>query len=220
MKRILLLLFLMPVISGLFAQQTIRLGIHIDPAITWLTPKNKNLDRDGMRLGIGGGLLVEYYFDKNYAIASGISFSLLGGNLIYQDSVAILTGKEGDPVSLTPGTSVAYNLSYFTIPVSLKMKTNEIGYFTYFAQFGFLPQFNTGSKANSVGKRLEKDFVGKEINLIKLSYFIGAGIEYSLGGHSSLLFGLFWDNGFTDVLSNNDYKAVNNYIKVRAGVMF
>ncbi|MBN2481086.1 MAG: PorT family protein [Bacteroidales bacterium] len=219
MKRILPLLLLLHV-SGLFAQQTIRLGIHADPAITWLAPKNKNLDRDGMRIGIGGGLIVEYYFHKNYAIASGISFNLLGGNLIYQDSVAIITGKEDDLVSLTPGTSVAYNLNYFTIPVSLKMKTNEIGYFTYFAQFGFLPQFNTGSKANSVGKRLEKDFVGKEINLIKLSYFIGAGLEYSLGGHSSLLFGLFWDNGFTDVLSSKDYKALNNYVTIRAGIMF
>lgn len=162
----------------------------------------------------------EYYFHKNYAIASAISFNVLGGNLIYEDSVAIITGKEDELVSLTPGTSVAYNLNYLTIPVSLKMKTNEIGYFTYFAQFGLSMQFNTGSKASSVGKRLEKDFVGKEINLIKLSYFIGAGIEYSLGGHSALLVGLFFNNGFTDVLSNKDYKAINNYFDVRVGVMF
>lgn len=219
MKKIISFLILIHIFTGLYAQHAVRLGVNMDPIITWLSPKNDNLERDGMRLGITGGLMVEAYFHDNYAFASGISLGLQGGNLIYEDSVTIITEND-DPVILTPGTSVAYKLSYITIPVSVKMKTNEIGYFTYFAQLGFIPQINVGSRANSVGKRLEKDNVGKEINLFKLSYFIGGGIEYGLGGQTALVIGIFYNNGFIDVLSNNDYKAINSFLTFRLGVMF
>ena len=62
------------------------------------------------------------------------------------------------------------------------MKTNEIGYFTYFAELGFNQHINVGSRASSTGSGLSKDLVSKEINLFNMSYFFGGGVEYNIGG--------------------------------------
>jgi hypothetical protein len=118
------------------------------------------------------------------------------------------------------GSTVAYNLSYLTIPVGLKLKTNEIGYFTYFAELGFAQEINIGSRANSSGSDLNKTNVPKETNLLNMSYFFGGGVEYNIGGSTSLVAGIFYNNGFVDVLSNNHHKAVLSYLSFRAGVLF
>jgi hypothetical protein len=67
---------------------------------------------------------------------------------------------------------------------------------------------------------LSKDNVKKEINLFNTNYFFGGGVEYNVGGNTSLLAGIFFNNGFLDVLSNNDHKAVLNYLTFRVGVLF
>ena len=138
---------------------------------------------------------MEYYFAPNYALVTGLNLTLLGGNLLFTDSVDISTG-DGDHVIIPAGTTVAINANYISIPVALKLKSNEIGYFTYFAELGFTPQINIGSRASSDGNALDKDNVSKEINAFNVSFFFGGGIEYNIGGQTSLMGGIFFNNGF------------------------
>jgi hypothetical protein len=205
--------------SGVFGQSMLRLGVSVDPIASWFAVKSGNIEKDGTRPGINGGLVIEKYFHTNYGFVTGLSISSMGGNLLYRDSVTIHTGDK-DYVKLKPGSSVAYNISYLTIPVAIKLKSNEIGYFTYFAQIGFLQQINIGSNARSTGSHLNKDNVPEEINLINLSYFFGGGIEYNIGGHTSLMAGIFFNNGFTDILSNKHQKAALNFLSLRIGMLF
>lgn len=201
------------------AQSDFRLGANLDPVISWFSPVTSGIDRDGSKPGFNAGLIVEYYFSKNYAFVSGLSLTSLAGNLFYKEAVSITTGA-GEHVLLPAGSTVAFNLSYLTLPAGLKLKTNEIGYFTYFAQVGFSPQINIGSRATATGSLLKKDNISKEINLFNLSYFFGGGLEYDMGGQTSLLAGLFFNNGFVDILSNNRYKTAFNYLTIRLGIMF
>ena len=217
MKKIIIVVFLLNV-SGVFAQNKLRLGVHLDPISTWFSPKTKGIEKDGARLGISGGLLMEYYFSQNYGLASGISITGLGGNLMYNDSLYISAG--GENVLVKGGSTVAYNVTYLTIPLALKLKTNEMGFFTYFAKLGLNHHINIGSKASSSGSELSKDNVSEEINLFNLSYFFGGGLEYNLGGQTSLSFGLFYNHGFTDVLSNDDHKANLNCLVFHVGMFF
>jgi hypothetical protein len=207
--------------SAVFAQSKskLRLGVNLDPQVSWFSPKSSRIDKDGMRPGISGGLMVEYYFHPNYGFVTGLTLATQGGNLLYNDSVYISTGDRSN-VKLKAGSTVAYNIKYLSIPIALKLKTNEIGYFTYFAELGFIEQINIGSRASSTGSGLTKDNVPKEINLIGMAYFFGGGIEYNIGGQTSLLAGLFFNNSFIDVLSNNDHNAVLNYLSFRVGVLF
>jgi hypothetical protein len=170
-------------------------------------------------VGYNGGLIVETYFKPNYAFVTGLSLTSLGGNLLYNESATLATGN-GDDVIIPVNTTVAYNLSYLSLPAALKLKSNEIGYITYYAQLGFTPQFNIGSRGTSTDDLLKKDNVSEEINFFNLSYFFGGGIEYNIGGQTSLIAGVFFNNGFVDVFSSSKHKAVLNYFTIRIGVMF
>lgn len=217
MKKALLFLLLFDVTTA-FAQADLRLGVNLDPMVTWLSPKTNRIEKDGARPGFGGGLMVEYFFRDHYGLVTGINLGINGGNLLYDDTTTFTT--EDGSVRLPAGSSVAFNLSYLTIPIGLKMKTNEIGYFTYFAELGFKQHINVGSRATSTGSSLSKDLVSKEINLFNMSYYFGGGVEYNIGGQTSLLAGIFYNNGFVDVLSHGRHKAVANYLSFRIGILF
>jgi hypothetical protein len=205
--------------SALFAQSSVRLGAHIDPVFSWFSTKTGQIQKDGARLGYNGGLIVEYYFAPNYALVTGLNLTQLGGNLMYEQPVSLTTGEK-DHVPLPAGTTVAFNVNYLTIPAALKLKSNQIGYFTYFAELGFTPQINIGSRASTDGNELHKDNVSKEINAFNMSFFFGGGVEYNIGGQTSLVGGIFFNNGFADILSSSDYKAQVNFLNIRFGVMF
>lgn len=218
MKKSLVILLLLNV-SAVYAQSNLRLGVNVDLMASWFSPKTNDIDKDGGRPGINGGLLVEYYFQPNYGLITGLKLATQGGNILYKTETSVSVG-DGDPVLLAANSTVAYNLSYLIIPVGLKLKTNEIGYFTYFAELGFNQMINIGSRASSTGSALSKDNVPKEINVFNMSYFFGGGLEYNIGGTTALLAGLYFNNGFIDVLSNDHHKAVLNYLTLRVGVLF
>jgi hypothetical protein len=217
-KKALLVLVLLNA-AGVYGQSKLRLGVHLDPLITWFSPKTSRIERDGSRLGISGGLMLEYYFLQNYGFSTGLSLTALGGNLLYNDSVNITTDNS-NTVQLEAGSTLAYRTSYLNIPIALKLKTNELGYFTYYAQLGLMQHISIGARATSTGNALSKDNVEKEINLFSMSYFFGGGLEYNVGGQTAITAGLFYYNGFIDVLSNNDYKAALNYLSFRLGILF
>jgi hypothetical protein len=217
LKKI-LFIFLAASSTVLFAQSPVRLGAHFDPVISWFSTKSNDISKDGGRLGFNAGLIAEYYFAPNYALSSGFNLTRLGGDLLYKVPVNISTDAGG--VLLPANTTVAYNVTYLTIPLALKLKSNEIGYFSYYAEMGFTPQVDIGSKASSTGGALNKDNVADELSLFNLSYFFGGGVEYNIGGQTSLTFGLMYNNGFVDVLSNADYKANFNSLTIRLGIMF
>jgi hypothetical protein len=215
----LIFLFIMGCSTTLFAQSSVRLGAHIDPVFSWFSTRTSQINKDGARPGYNGGLIIEYYFAPNYAFVSGLNLTQLGGNLLYKEQVDITTG-EGDHVLLPPNTTVAFNVNYLTIPMALKLKSNEIGYLTYFAELGLSPQVNIGSRASSTGSNLQKDNVSKEINAFNVSFFFGGGIEKNIGGQTSLVAGIFFNNGFSDILSADRHKGMLNFLNIRLGVMF
>ncbi|MBN2273797.1 MAG: PorT family protein [Bacteroidales bacterium] len=217
MKKICLIAALF--VSFNLAGQNFRFGINLDPVISWFSPDSKPIDKDGAKLGFNGGLIIETNFQKNYIFATGINLAYLGGNLLY-DSAVIIKVKDATAAALQPGTTVEYNLQYISIPLSLKMKTNQIGYISYYGQLGLTPQVNIKARAKSQGGLLDKDNVIEEIGIFNLSYFIGGGIEYSLGGTTALNVGIFFNNGFIDLLDNEEYKAAMNFFNLRLGIMF
>jgi len=127
------------------------------------------------------------------------------------------------------------NLQYVEIPVALKMRTNEIGYMRYFGQFGFVPAVNIKHKGdittntNGVSKTTE-DVKLTDVNLFAMYLQIGAGVEYNLGGSTSLLGGVTFYNGFTNLVnkkaddpatgSYRNFNAKPAYIALNLGVIF
>src|SRR6185295_7915558 len=108
-----------------------------------------------------------------------------------------------DSMLFASATNVNYRTQYLQIPLTLKLRTNQIGYITYFGQFGLQAGVRIRSRAditdpvNSFAEN-KVDF-SNDVTLPDFGLVIGAGVEYTITGNTALLGALQFYNGFIDV---------------------
>lgn len=220
MKKVIVFISLLIIVSIVGHTQGIRLGIKANPQLTWLNPSGTNdVENTGSKMGIDIGLAVENYFTANYALLTGLSLSTASGILDYTTDTLRFEVDEDEKVFL-PSSSMKHNFQYISIPLGLKFKTNEIGYFTYYAQLGFSGHVNVKATLTESSNDIEDENISKEINLFNVDYFIGGGVEYSLGGNASIVAGITYHNGFIDIVKTTEDKIVLSRVALRLGVMF
>ena len=95
------------------------------------------------------------------------------------------------------------NLQYLDIPLGLKLKTEELGYGTFFLQLGFNPMFNINAHVTSEDGIFDKEDIKASVSTFCLGYHVGAGFEYRLGGSTSAIGGVRWTSGLTNVTEND-----------------
>jgi hypothetical protein len=217
MQKYILSLIILLSSSQIFAQG-LSFSVVLDPQMTWMDSDSKKVEREGSNFGIGGGLVMDLYFAENYAFTSGVQILGTGGNLRFLDT---LTFKPGGVVDTLPaGSVVEYNLQYLTIPFGLKLKSNEIGYFRFFADLGILNQINLKATGSVETINVEGEDINDEIGFFMMSYYIGGGLEYSLGGNTALVGGIYWTSGIWSVNTNPAYRAYLSSIALRLGIKF
>jgi len=216
MQKYILTLIILVFSSHIFAQ-SLSFSVVVDPQITWMNSDSKNTERDGTEFGFGGGLVMDHYFAENYAFSSGISILSTGGSLKYLDSLAFQFGGSTD--TIPAGSTIRYKLQYLTIPLSLKLKSNEIGYSRFFAHLGLNMHLNLKSSAD-INEDIQGEDIRDEVNFFMMSYFFGGGLEYSLGGNTALVGGIYYTSGILDVTSNSNYRTHISALSLRLGVKF
>ena len=209
------------VIIGQAQDNKFKISFKGNPNLSWMTPQNNHIEASGSSLRFGYGVDVDIMFTNNYAIGTGLSIQNAGGKLKYLDHELI------DNTRYIMERTRDYNLKYVEIPVTLKLRTNEIGYITYYGQFGLGLGVNVGARADDkddylfeysepidqVGTewhetsretyKASKIEIGDEIGVFRTSLIIGAGLEYNLQGSTSIVAGITFNNGFNDVLKNS-----------------
>ncbi|MDQ3048224.1 MAG: PorT family protein [Bacteroidota bacterium] len=111
-----------------------------------------------------------------------------------------------------------YKATYITVPLALKLKTKEIGTMTYFGQFGVNSSFRWKAKATDKVTVLDAMNYGatdtksnvditKDMSFYTAALNFGGGAEMNLSGSTSLIFGLNYNLGFTNVV-----KSDSNYL--------
>ncbi|MBI1225815.1 MAG: outer membrane beta-barrel protein [Bacteroidetes bacterium] len=217
--------------SAANAQETdLRLGFQVSPTFSWMTTDDSEVNNNGTNLGLKLGARGEVFFRDNYAFIIGLGFAFnTGGQLRHnQFSNAWQRSKipNGVIVPFPAGTDLRYNLQYVEIPFGLKFRTNEIGYLRYYAE---LPVLTLGFKSQAHGQveytSIKEDQIDikKEVTPLTLSWGVGGGIEYSVSQGTSLIGGISYQRGFTDVTKNYDganEKATISSIIIHLGVMF
>ncbi len=217
MKQTLIVVFLICSGISLFSQNA-KFGVYVDPQLVWLSPDSREIIGDGVKLGISGGLVINKYFQKNYAIQTGIAIGTQGGKLRFGTESYFTSYNEVD--TLQAGTTVDYSLNYITVPVGLRLKTNQIGYFSYYARVGLTNQFNIKARATSSDGTLDKNNINEEIFFYNLAYHFGIGIEYSISEDTALDFGISYHNGFIDHTNDKTFIAYSRNLALRIGVIF
>jgi len=213
-----LIIFTLSIASLSVFSQSARFTVFVDPKFSWMTPDKKDVTSEGSKLGVNIGLAIDNFFGPNYAFTTGISIDNTGGLLKYDFEKDIET--HGADTSLPIGSTLEYKLQYISIPLGLKLKTNEIGYFTFFTHLGL----NTGINIKATGEvenyELDNTNISDEVKLFNLAYFIGAGAEYSIGGNTAIVLGLTYTNGFVDITKDTDNKVTCSNVTIRIGILF
>jgi len=228
MKKAFLIILLAVLAVNVWAQKSdnkFHFGIKAQPALAWLNidaDEGVSLKSDGLPFGFGYGLITDFGFADHYAFSTGLEVVYRGGK-IKRDSKNILGS---DSI-----TETKYSLQFVELPITLKLRTNEIGYMTYFFQVGFAPGVAIRTKAdvtttnNGASHTKTKVDASDDINEFNMSMIIGAGAEYNISGNTSLLFGLTFNNGFLDLLDDTQYsgvkvKGTSNFLALTVGIMF
>ncbi len=213
MKKNTLLLFAIFSLSIIQSKaQDFYLGFRADPNIGFFQSDDKRFKSDGSKIGFNFGLIADYKLTDNYLFGTGLTINSMGGKFINTESASV--------------TRSEYSLRYLEIPLTLKLRTNEIGYSKYFGQFGLTTGVNVRARSkgevNTAGviTAFDNIDVTKDINILRLGLLIGGGIEYSLGGRTSLIGGLSYNNGLTDITDQKDFKVVNSYVALNLGIVF
>ena len=217
MQKYILSLIILLFASQLFGQG-LSFSVVMDPQITWMSSDSKKIERDGTKFGFGGGLVLDTYFKENYAFSTGIFLQNMGGDLRFLDSIDFIAGGVQD--TLPAGSIVKYRMQYVTIPISLKLKTNEIGYFKFFAHLGANAHLNVKATGDVDMAGIHGEDIRDEVNFFMISYFFGGGLEYSLGGNTALIGGIYWTSGILDVTKNDAYRAHLSALSLRVGIQF
>ena len=207
--------------NGSSSGSKLHFGMKVQPALNWFKTDTKGIENNGSEFRFNYGFVTEFRFAERYSFATGIDVTNRGGSLRQESS-------DSNSTSITDSN---WKLRYVELPMSLKLKTNEIGHFTYYLQFGLSPGINirsvadisTTTQLNGGGSQTSsEDGVDykDETNAFNLSMLIGLGMEYRFSGNTCLLGGLTYSNGFLDAASDNDITLNTNYIGLTIGVLF
>lgn len=208
MKRIALLIITIVIIGANInaqSQKSTRLAFVLSPQISWLNSDNSSVDGNGNLFGYNFGVVMDRFFDSNYAFSTGLTINTTGGKLTYKDMPEMESNK----------LDATYRLKYIEVPFALKLITNEFHRSRYYGQFGLYSQFNI--KTNDG----DGNSIGSQINFFDMGYQLGGGMEYSLGSDTYLMLGLIYSGGFLDVTDHIvDDKANLNRFTFQFGIIF
>ncbi len=199
-------------------------GVYAEPVISWFSTDTWETKNSGARAGFGFGLNFFKYFANNYAFSTGLCITSSGGRLFNAGVQTIQFNNFTQVVDA--GEKVTYKIQYLGIPLGFKFKSNQIGYLTFTTDIGVDPMFMIGGKVNITNPPITNESAKKELNAFDIGYHIMPGIEYSLGGTTSVMIGIGFEKTFMDTtkditsLSQPEDKVTNNLIKVRFGINF
>ena len=216
--KILLISLMISLIPQKSVSQEIQIGLYTEPLISWFSSDTDLSVNDGARPGLAFGLTYDRYFARNYAFSSGISIINASGRLSYSDT--LLIRFKNSETELNAGDNITYRIQYLSVPLGIKLKTNQIGYMTFFANTGISPKVIIGGKGDMPSKNIEKVNVTEELRLFNLGYYITIGTEYSL----AIVLGIAYEDNFMDV--TKDYagqpedKISHHMLRFRIGLNF
>jgi len=217
-KQIAISLLFMGAGLSVWGQTDIRLSVHADPQISWFSSDEAEVDPDGSRFHLQTGLTMDFFFAENYAFSAGFGLNNLGGSLAYADTTLFVSRE--DSIDIMPGQVVRHKLQYLDFPVGLTLKTEELGYATFFLRLGFNPMININAKGVSEDGTLDDENISETTRLFNLGYHAGLGVEYRLGGNTALIGGLRWTAGLTDVTDNDKANITTRSVSLHLGILF
>ena len=200
-----------PLANNYQENRKFRIGLQFNPQVSWIKPNTSGFENEGSKVGFTYGLSTEFFLTKNYLFSTGLFIANLGGELSFQG--LYVDNNQTYVPSLVKQT---YSINYFEIPLTLKLRTNEIGYMTYFGQFGLTSSIKFKSTSDFTypdinnQPKVEGKNTASDIFFTNLYLTVGGGAEYNISGNTSLMVGLTYNNGFILNLLDKQMNSIEN----------
>jgi len=217
MRRLVLFVVILLSISRVYSQG-FEIAVYTEPQFSWIGSDGSEIVNDGAIINLNTGIEFNMYFMESYAFTLGLTMNNSGGKLLYNEDISF--DEIGNDLFVNAGSIAKFNLQYITIPLGLKLKSEELGYTSFYFHGGLIPMMKLKSSITCETLDYNKLNISSDINFFNVNYFAEAGIEYRLGGNTALIAGLKWSAGFTDVTSNDLVNANLSSAGLHLGILF
>jgi len=195
-------------------QPFINFSIHFDPLVSWFTTDSYDTRSDGIVPGFNFGISYNKYFSPNYSFSSGINITSAGGTLINREtSYFEMKNYYNSIFTIDPEEPITYRVTYLSVPLGIKLQTNQLGYGRFFTDVGIDPKIVIGARADIPSLDIKGGNAANEMNLFNLSFHIMAGMEYPLAGNNSLIVGVGFEKYLFDITKDNGDQPSNVVIQ-------
>jgi hypothetical protein len=206
-------------------QPFISFSIHFDPLISWFSTDSYDTRSDGVVPGFNFGISYNRYFSPNYSFSSGIDIINAGGRIINNEITHFeLKNYNSAILTVQPGEAITYKITYLSVPLGLKLQTNQIGYGRFFTDVGLDPRIVVGGRADIPSLNIKGGNALPELNTFNLSFHIMAGMEYPLEANNSFIVGIGFDKNLFDITRDNGDQPSNvvsqKLLSFRIGMTF
>ena len=203
----------------------IHFSIHFDPLISWFSTDSYATHSNGVIPGFNFGISYNRNFSPNYSFSSGINIIKAGGRLINRESTRLRLKNYGSTIfTIDPGEEITYKTTSLSVPLGLKLQTNQIGHGRFFTDVGIDPQIVIGGRADIPSLDIKGGNALSELNIFNLSFHIMAGMEYPLAANNSLIVGIGFEKNLFDITRDNGHQPTNvvtqKLLSIRLGMTF
>lgn len=179
----------------------VQFGIKITPAIAWLNVVHNDMTAEGATMKFGIGVVANYPLTTFLSLVSGINYHGFGGYVFDNKSLSYVD------------TLGSYKINYkeIEIPIALKLQTVPTRKTSYFLQSGFSVGFITSANEKFTLKAANSDPQYNDIKLYtnsRISYQLGAGMEYSIGRKSNIFALISYNNTIKNIANSDNYTSV------------
>lgn len=209
-----LLILVVPfVVKAQEEAKNFQLGFTVAPnlALAKVEDGGSGISSDGVKAGVSYGVIGDFGFSKNYFFSTAFTITTINAKTQLNNA--------------SEKRENAYKVQYLDIPLTLKLKTNEVAGKTFYGQFGLgtgikIRAREDASYSSTLVESSNKNHnIGSSINIFRLGLIAGAGAEWHYNENSRFITGVTFNNGFTDVLKN-DNSLRNSYIALNLGILF
>ncbi len=200
--------------------QGFHLGLTLSPNVGFSIPRQFSHESLKGTTHFGYGFIFDAKFTETYAVGTGINVFHTGGVVSYFEANSSTEPSAVDRVELTQ------RLQYVELPLTFKMRTKEIGYTTYWGQFGLGLGLNVRAEgeerrttvallndsnqlwepaANAAVFESPTDIsLVEQTRLFRPALIVGLGLERRFTGTTALVVGLRYNVGIRNQYEDFD----------------
>lgn len=209
--------------AGLLAQeQDVHLGLVLAPNLSHGISRDYSHEPLGTSVRFGYGFIFDWKFTDTYAIGTGVNVFHAGANIgqfVATDTTTVQRVEWG------------VRNQYVEVPLTFKMRTKEIGYTTYYGQFGVGLGLNVRAEVDershvAWGRDSQADAwapvpqdapdaealrrnVEEQTRWFRPSLIVGLGAERALLGKTALCAGIAYNLGLANQFSGQTIVRTN-----------